>query len=162
MTYYLGQFVPDLFVAIDVRRDYLRRPLECSYCGQATAVWTGAQLYCTAGLELSRKKFHVCDPCKAWVGCHKDSARLLPLGTVANLELRKLRSRVHALLDPLWQRGAMGRKEAYAWLAGRMGITAELAHVALFREPQCMAAILILSCKDRDGLKRHPNPGGST
>lgn len=147
-------FVPDQFVAIDVRRDYLRRPLECSYCGKPTEIWPGSRLYCTAGLELSRKRFHVCDPCKAWVGCHKDSARMLPLGTVADLELRKLRNKVHAKLDPLWQGGGMRRTEAYAWLAGRMGIGAELAHVALFRPPQCMAAILILDCRGRDGLKR--------
>ena len=59
-------------------------------------------------------KCYYCEPCNAYVGCHKNSRK--PLGTLANKELRELRIRTHEIFDPLWKSGKMTRSEAYKML----------------------------------------------
>jgi hypothetical protein len=88
---------------------------------------------------LAEKRFWLCHPCDAYVGCHPGTTR--PLGTPANADLRVLRSRVHAALDPLWKGGRVRRSEAYERLAVAMGIPGEECHVGMFDEARCRDAL---------------------
>lgn len=101
--------------------------IHCQYCGQAAELTTGHEIY-GGRADLSHLKFWKCDPCNAWVGCHKRddwthqdgrsvrSDGTLPMGVLANGELRAAKQRAHSAFDPLWREGAMTRANAYAWL----------------------------------------------
>lgn len=109
----------------------------CPYCSAPTALVGGDVIY-PHRTDLAEKKFWICYPCDAYVGCHPGTER--PLGTPAKAVLRGMRSRVHAALDPLWRTGKMRRNEVYAQLATEMGIPPEKCHVGMFDADQCVAA----------------------
>lgn len=115
----------------------------CPYCGRPATAATAEEVY---GPERSRgfrdARFWRCIPCEAYVGCHPGTD--VALGTPAKEPLRKLRSQVHARLDPLWRtqaRRGKARGEAYAFLARALGISAGECHVGLFDEARCLLAL---------------------
>lgn len=73
--------------------------------------------------------------CDSYVAAHRKS--LLPMGTLANRELRKKRKEAHRTLDKLWQSGLMSRKEAYRLLQLHFGLPEEDAHIAKFSLERC-------------------------
>lgn len=80
-----------------------------------------------------------CQRCSAWVGTHKNSKRAVPLGSLANADLRRSRQGVHARFDPLWNSGKVGtRQEAYALLGEYMGV--RNPHVGFFSIDDCVKA----------------------
>lgn len=102
--------------------------MDCPYCGKnAPLVW-GDKVY-PHRPDLHDKRFYLCEPCNAYVGCHKDTNKAF--GTLANAELRKARSAAHAEFDPLWQMGYMKRTDAYSWLASELGIPVKQAHIGM-------------------------------
>jgi hypothetical protein len=126
--------------SITLGRRLLEAPI-CSYCGKASEHVDGTAIY-PHRPDLARKKFWLCRPCNAYVGCHPGTPE--PLGSLANAELRKARSEAHDAFDELWDFGdpdpngnVMTRKEAYAWLAAELGIEAAACHIALFDLEMC-------------------------
>jgi hypothetical protein len=105
----------------------------------------------------------VCQPCKAWVGCHKNSKNHIPLGRLATANLRKLKIEAHALFDPLWPAAmkhrrwtqAHARAKAYSWLAQKMEIPRSECHIGMFDEDRVLLAIEVLR-------KREPAPAIKT
>jgi len=89
----------------------------CPYCKNPAALVSGDVVY-PHRPDLRAKRFYVCVPCDARVGCHDTSDR--PLGRMANAELRAAKMRAHAAFDPIWKSGRMSRVDAYRWLARRM------------------------------------------
>lgn len=79
---------------------------------------TGAEIY-PRHKHLHAMHFWVCDACGNYVGCHnKDPKnRTRPLGCIPTQAMRKARSRLHALIDPIWQSGKLKRGEVYQRLA---------------------------------------------
>lgn len=81
---------------------------KCSHCGADCRPTTGEEIY-PHRQDLWNLKFWKCDPCDAYVGCHKPGMSDnnpngdKPLGTAANAELRKLRQQIHGIVDPVWQ-----------------------------------------------------------
>lgn len=115
----------------------------CPYCGQMPKLMNGEAVY-PHRPDLKDKPFWVCWPCQAWCGCHPKTQA--PLGTVANAALRKLRSRVHELLDPKWRGKKKGdRSKVYKDLRQALGISKNDCHVGKFTEELCQRAISILS-----------------
>ena len=118
------------------------------------------------GRSYGRRAYY-CEGCDASVGCHVGST--VPLGTMANAELRQLRAKVHAVFDPVWQAvlrrrqqndpgysKSKARRDCYARLAQRMGIAVKDCHIANFDSIQCRQAIeLIIRGKGGDG-KENP------
>lgn len=118
----------------------------CPYCGEPTKRLTGAELYGpfrSRGFE--ERVFWNCSECDAYVGCHPGTETAL--GTPAKAPLRKLRSQVHAALDPLWRGSARKRMraEAYGYLAKALAIDPSDCHVGLFDEARCQEALAILA-----------------
>lgn len=133
------------------KRDWFRNPPACPYCNAAARLVTGDVIYPdVVTAAVAEALFWQCEPCDAYVGTHRNSKRAAPFGSLANKELRAMRRRVHVLLDPLWRSGDMTRAEAYAWLAKRLGMDERRTHVGMFREPECMAATLILEQRAAD------------
>jgi hypothetical protein len=120
--------------------------VKCAYCDGHAHLVTGAVIY-PHRPDLASKKFWNCGPCKAYVGCHPISKHHktddVPLGRLANAELRKLKSLAHAAFDPKWRFGGFTRKEAYGILADRLGIKRKDCHIGMFDEKTCREVIEI-------------------
>ncbi len=113
-------------------------PVICPYCNTPAALRDGMAVY-PHRPDLKHKHFWVCNDCDAWVGCHPGTNR--PLGRLANGALRRAKMAAHAAFDPLWKSGAMRRKQAYTWLAGKLGIAVENCHIGMFDEADCQRVI---------------------
>lgn len=57
---------------------------------------------------------YFCKPCGTYVGCHNNTRK--PLGTMADQELVELRKKAHSIIDPLWKKEGMKRKDVYIML----------------------------------------------
>ena len=123
------------------------RDVQCPYCGKKAEYVDTIEIY-----GKSYGMAYLCRPCDAFVGVHDGTDT--PLGRLANRELRRWRNRAHAAFDPLWQLGPYRRRrnDAYAWLAGKMGLTKEETHIAMFNVEQCKQVIQIM-----DNERRNPN-----
>ena len=121
-----------------------RRP----YCG------VGAVLFLNSGRFYGSRDFGpvwACEPCKAWVGTHKNSHGHRPLGRLANKELRVAKILAHHTLDALWHRKMVrdhvrkkeARTAAYKWLAEQMQIERRDCHIGMFDIAQCDRVIEI-------------------
>lgn len=93
--------------------------MDCPYCGNPAANVGGDVVY-PHRPDLAPKRFWVCLPCDARVGCHGTSDR--PLGRLANAELRQWKMKAHAVFDPIWKERRMSRGAAYRWLAEMLGV----------------------------------------
>lgn len=127
------------------------RPDRCPYCRSDVALATGAQVY-PQRPELADRQIWRCVSCDAHVGCHKAGARVvgrggtvilsdgtLPMGSLANAELRAARVETHRLMDTLSHAPAcMSRAEAYAWMARLLELPLEEAHVAALSFEACV------------------------
>lgn len=110
--------------------------VKCSYCG-AQAMLRPA---CAVHGEKAKKdsQLYVCSrypKCNAYVGAHKNT--LLPMGTLANGDLRHKRILAHKALDRLWKDGAMKKWQAYKWMEAKLGLRSDQAHIAMFSEYMC-------------------------
>ena len=133
----------------------LAAEVQCPYCRAPARLVEGDVIYPHLPW-LHDKKFWMCEPCDAYVGCHRpkvgygDGTR--PLGRLANAGLRKAKRAAHAVFDPLWEEGYFhNRKATYAWLAGEMGLQEGSAHIGEFDEEQCAAVINVCREKLRGG-----------
>ena len=120
-------------------KDALPKPSTCRYCGPESRVYIAGHKAIYAGRTFGSWPYvYLCQGCGAYVGIHEGTD--LPLGTLANTELRKARSDNKRDFNDLLLRGGMKRSEAYKWLAGEMGIPASECHWGLFEAEQCEQA----------------------
>lgn len=112
----------------------------CPYCDKPAQLVTGDKIY-PHRHDLFAKLFYQCAPCDAYVGCHpKADAHghggigdgAVPMGRLANAELRRAKQAAHAAFDPLWKSRSMSRKEAYAWLSKELGVSKSNTHIGMF------------------------------
>lgn len=111
----------------------------CPYCGRQPELVTGISVY-PHRFDLRRRLFWKCEPCEAWVGCH-GRAGAVPLGRLANAELRAAKAKAHAAFDPLWRDRRMTRAAAYRWLSDALGIPKARCHIGWFDVAQCEAVV---------------------
>lgn len=68
--------------------------------------------------DLAQLPFWVCDTCASFVGTHhKTKKKNRPLGYLATPQIKQLRMRIHAVLDPLWKSGKISRGQAYKYIS---------------------------------------------
>lgn len=122
----------------------IERPVMCHYCGNPAALAKGADIY-PHRPDLEALRFWRCEPCGAYVGCHKagngygDGTQ--PLGRLANADLRTAKQAAHAAIDPYWRAGRLRRREVYSRLAALMNLGQGEAHIGEFDEAQCAEAV---------------------
>lgn len=124
----------------------LMRPrMVCPYCASVPEKVTGREIY-PRMKRLWDKKFILCRPCDAYVGCHNDPdpKKWKPLGSLANRELRGARIDAHRMFDRMWRDGQMHRSSAYTWLAGKLGIEKRECHIGMFNLEMCNKVITIM------------------
>jgi len=90
-------------------------------------------------LGIERQSFYQCQNCNARVGCHPGSTR--PLGNLANEALRMKRMETHHVFDSFWKERGMSRTQAYKWMAKKMRLSEELAHIGGFEIDRCQKLI---------------------
>lgn len=114
-------------------KDWMPPPTECPYCGGPVELVNNSAIY---GKQYGRWPYaYRCEPCDAYVGLHP--ATDLPLGTLANAELREARKQAKATFHTLIIKRRWERGEAYAWLSGRMGIPKAECHFGMFDLQRC-------------------------
>ncbi len=120
------------------------KKIVCPYCGSIAVLRDGEYVY--SG-RAKGEKLYVCSmypECNAYVGVHKGTN--IPLGTLANSELRNKRIRAHKLFDSIWKNKLMSKKEAYRWMEYSMGLIKSDAHIAKFSDYRCEE--LMKKCKE--------------
>ena len=105
--------------------------LECDKFVDARHT-TGEEIY-PHRPDLHRKHFYKCDTCNNYVGCHRDGG---PLGSIPNMEMRRIRQRIHKILDPLWQSGRVSRNKLYKRISHEMGWRFHTAHLKSMEEAE--------------------------
>lgn len=112
-------------------REAKPQKMTCPYCGEQAVFTSSREVY--GGRDYGM--IYLCRPCQAWVGCHEESA--VPLGRIANAELRRAKMQAHEAFDPLWKTGEMSRHNAYAWLSNQLGIPSRDCHIGMFDVEMC-------------------------
>lgn len=109
-------------------KDRVDPPTHCPYCGGPVALVNHAEIY---GREYGEWPYaYRCQPCDAHVGLHRFTD--IPLGSLANWELRQARKENKAHFKAVARRHRMQRNEAYAWLAEALGIPKSECHWGMF------------------------------
>lgn len=111
------------------------KSVRCDYCGRDAVLVNGDTIY-PHRVDLHQLQFWQCQPCSAFVGCHKNSDAK-PLGRLANADLRRAKKDAHAVFDLLWKSGNKSRKEAYQWLSQQLHIDSKLCHIGMFDIYMC-------------------------
>ena len=115
--------------------------MKCPYCDREARLVKGDVIY-PKRQDLATGLYWLCEPCDAYVGCHKGTRN--PLGRLANAELRQAKMRAHKAFDPIWKSGRMTRRQAYAWLATRLEIPKGQAHIGMFDVETCLKVVQIM------------------
>lgn len=116
-----------------------KKPMRCPYCGAPVVYRSADGIYHEnkAGTML-----YVCSrypECDAYVRAQPGTS--LPLGTLANGELRALRRQAHRQFDQLHKTGRMTKEEAYHWLADFLQAPQSQAHIGYLGEYTCKQVI---------------------
>lgn len=118
-------------------RNVLPIPVACNLCSGPVEVITHIELY---GQLYGEWPFaYRCQDCGAYVGMHPFTN--IPLGTLADAEIREARKKCKPAFDKLWKhRHDFDRLSAYEWLAHEMGMPTEQCHFGWFTAEQCYKA----------------------
>ena len=132
----------------------------CPYCGNPARLVNGSEIY-KFRKDLAFLKFWKCGPCDSYVGCHKQGAIVqtesgnvvsdgtMPLGRLANAELRKAKSDAHMAFDVFWKyedNKGKARRDAYKRLARALGIKFTECHIGSFDVAMCKRVLAV--CND--------------
>lgn len=115
--------------------------IKCPYCGSRALLRPASVVYGEKAADPAAP-YYVCarfPACDAYVAAHKKNC--LPMGTLANSELRRKRIQAHAALDRLWESGLMSKKQAYLWIQVELGLPEQEAHIGRFSTFRCEQVI---------------------
>lgn len=113
-----------------------RKQIHCPYCGAKATLRPSSAVYGDAA--KTDGYLYVCDrypKCDSYVGAHKKTK--LPMGTLASGDLRNKRIQAHKAFDWMWKSGLMTKWQAYKWMQGKLDLSDEQAHIAMFSEYMC-------------------------
>lgn len=116
-----------------------KQQMRCPYCGSPVVLRSADGIYRE---NKNRVMLYVCSnypECDAYVKAHPGTN--LPMGSLANHELRTLRRTAHYYFDQLHKTGRMSRQESYRWLADKMCVPMSEAHIGHLGEYYCKQVI---------------------
>lgn len=109
--------------------------MRCPYCGSPVVLRSADGIY----KDNSRgEMLYVCShypECDVYV--RADPKTKEPMGTLANPQLRALRTATHRQFDKLFKQGYMTRKEAYMWLSHVIDAPQKETHIGKLSEYYC-------------------------
>lgn len=114
--------------------------IRCPYCGAYARLQSADGIY----RDNSRNvMLYVCPnypECDSYVRVHEGTK--IPVGSMANHELRKLRKEAHDYFNKLYLKGYMTKDDAYRWLADIICTTdMKNAHIGNMSEYYCRLVI---------------------
>ena len=112
---------------------------RCPYCGSHSILKNAEGIYKNNSRDTMLyvcKNYPVCD---SYV--RVQSGTKIPMGTMANGELRRLRTEAHWNFDQLYKRGYMTKDDAYRWLASILCVPLNQAHIGMLGEYYCKKVI---------------------
>ena len=121
------------------RKGFDRGGMRCPYCG-SPVVYRSAD-----GIYRDNSKgtmLYVCSrypECDSYVRAHTGTN--IPVGSMANHELRTLRRTAHHYFDQLYESGYMSKQDAYQWLADLIVAPLSEAHIGYLGEYYCKQVI---------------------
>lgn len=128
-------------------------PTICRYCGGAVHLVPAAKVYGPAAakrLGLEREKFYQCQNCNARVGCHKAArGHWQPCQRSPSHEADGDPS----VFDSFWKERGMSRTQGYKWMAKKLRLSEELAHIGGFEMDRCQKLIRLCE-KERNKEKK--------
>lgn len=121
------------------RKGFNRSSMRCPYCGSPVIYRSADGIY----RDNSRgTMLYVCShypECDAYVRVH--TGTIIPVGSMANHELRTLRRTAHHYFDQLYESGYMSKQDAYQWLADLIVAPLSEAHIGYLGEYYCKQVI---------------------
>lgn len=133
--------------------------MRCPYCGAPVIFRSAEGIYKEKHLDTM---LYVCSrypKCDAYVRVHNGTK--IPVGSLANKELRNLRRTAHMYFDQLHQCGLMTKDTAYEWLSKLLCTPPSETHIGLLGEYYCREVIREskkLLAQHRAG-RQFPRPG---
>ena len=121
------------------RKGFQAGNMRCPYCGSPVIFRSADGIYHdnSKGMMLYvSSHYHQCD---AYVRVHAGTK--IPVGSLANHELRTLRRTAHQYFDQLHQSGYMSKQDAYQWLADLISAPLSEAHIGHLGEYYCKQVI---------------------
>ena len=103
----------------------------CPYCGREPKLMDSSVFY-----GRSYGPVWACQPCDAYVGVHRGTQ--IPLGRLANANLRAAKKHAHLYFDIIWQSKLLTRDRAYKWLSSALGTPSEYTHIGMFNVQTCI------------------------
>lgn len=113
--------------------------LRCPYCGAHVIYRSADGIYRD---NQNHTMLYVCSrypECDAYVRVHAGTK--IPVGSLANPELRKLRRLAHQQFNRLYESGYMSKRDAYQWLADLIDAPMSEAHIGHMGEYYCKLVI---------------------
>jgi hypothetical protein len=136
---------------------------DCDYCGKPAAlIRSGEDAY---PYREDHGPLWLCAPCQAWIGIFPRSTRNVPLGRLADAQLRDLKAKLHAALEPLAQAKVRrdgcnifeARAKGLKWLAQEIGATLpEKSSIHTLDADQCARSIAVIE-RFTEEKSRHPS-----
>ena len=121
------------------RKGFNRSSMRCPYCGSPVIYRSADGIY----RDNSRgTMLYVCSHYPggdAYVRVHTGTN--IPVGSMANHELRTLRRTAHHYFDQLYESGYMSKQDAYQWLADLIMVPLSEAHIGYLGEYYCKQVI---------------------
>ena len=119
----------------------------CPYCNKKAELVDSKIIY-----GISYGMIYLCRRCDAYVGVHKNSKKFVPLGRLANAELREWKKKAHSVFDRLWRIKMIrekcskthARKSGYKWLAKQLEIEVKDCHIGMFDVNMCQKVVSII------------------
>lgn len=118
--------------------------VRCPYCRAKATLHPASYVFGDAAKP--RSLLYVCDrypSCDSYVGAHRKTK--LPMGSLADGDLRHKRIEAHKAFDWMWKSGLMTKAQAYKWMQAKLGISSSQAHIAKFSYYMCDQLISICS-----------------
>lgn len=131
------------------RKGFNTSKMRCPYCGAPVMLRSADGIYKNNSHGM---KLYVCTnypKCDAYVRVHAGTN--IPVGTMANHELRSLRRTAHYYFDKLHKSGIMSKQGAYLWLSDLLQSPLSEAHIGYLGEYYCKQVIE----ESRKVLERH-------
>ena len=113
--------------------------MRCQYSGGTVVLRSADGIYHE---NHSHTMLYVCSNyprCDAYVRTHPGTN--IPVGTLANRELRTLRNQAHHYFDQLYLSGLMSKQDAYLWLGVLLQVPLSKAHIGFLGEYYCNEVI---------------------
>ncbi len=121
------------------RKGFNQSSVRCPYCGSPAILRSADGIYRDNSKNIM---LYVCKnypACDAYVRVHTGTN--IPVGSLANHELRSLRRTAHYYFDQLYKSGMMSKQDAYQWLADILAAPLSEAHIGYLGEYYCKEVI---------------------